>query len=171
MKNQFIQRTRVGVAGNLINQLMANNGSIPEVGKGATRLHYSDRTCYEVIKVSEDGKTVELEALDAEWDKTKEGGIGHQNWILKPTGRFSTLVWRHNAWRFKVQSVRFVKEIREKTETLHLKDILTQDQIDAVYNTNDDHMNVVEGITEQYFEYNKVNIIFGRKDYYYDWEF
>lgn len=49
---------------------MGNNQTIPVVGEGATSLHYSDRTCYEVIEVSEDLKTVKLEALDAEWDRT-----------------------------------------------------------------------------------------------------
>ena len=59
--------------------MMSNNISIPEVGKGATQLHYSDRTCYEVIEVSKDGMSAKLEALDAEWDKSLPGGEGHQN--------------------------------------------------------------------------------------------
>lgn len=70
---------------------MSNNASLPVVGKGATQLHYSDRSCYEVIEVSKDGKTVILEYLEAKWDSTKQGGQGHQNWILEPTGQHKTL--------------------------------------------------------------------------------
>lgn len=108
---KFKQRTKIGVAGSFFNQLMSNNSSVPEVGKGATLMHYSDRSCLEVIEVSKDGKTVKLEELDAEWDKTKPGGIGHQNWILKPTGRFVTISWRHNAWRRKHQKIVFTEKL------------------------------------------------------------
>jgi hypothetical protein len=86
--SNFKQRAKVGVAGSFFNQLMSNNQSIPEVGKGATEMHYTDRTCYEVVEVSEDLKTVRLQYLDAKWDKTKEGGMGHQNWILEPRDQF-----------------------------------------------------------------------------------
>jgi len=34
MEKQKIQRAKVGVAGSFFNQLMSNNASIPEVGKG-----------------------------------------------------------------------------------------------------------------------------------------
>ena len=112
MKNtQFVQKAKVGVAGNFFNQLMSNNASTPEVGRGATEMHYTDRTCYEVISVSDDLKTVRLEALDAEIDpaylKSLNGRdcTGHQNWIFKPTGRFLTVVYRHGAWRSKLASL------------------------------------------------------------------
>jgi hypothetical protein len=64
-KTKFQQRAKVGVAGSFHNQLMSNNATLPEVGKGATELHYTDRTCYEVIEVSEDKMTVKLERLEA----------------------------------------------------------------------------------------------------------
>ena len=159
------QRHKVGVAGSFQNQMMANNSSLPEVGKGATRLHYSDRSCYEVIEVSEDGKTVKLEALDAEWDKTKEGGMGHQNWILNPTGRFLTVQWRHNAWRVKSQKVMFTEKY---AETLGASFYESEDYKKVMV---DGEMVVVDGITELKTEWYKINILFGVKDYHYDWEF
>lgn len=166
------QKAKVGVAGSFINQMMKNNSSLPEVGKGATRLHYSDRTCYEVIEVSKDGKTVKLEALDAVADKSAPLEQGHQNWILNPTGHFSTIVWRHNAWRFKVEVITFTKEFCEKHEGVSsYARQLTEEQKLAVYAGNVRPQNVVEGITELVTEYNKVNILFGTKDYYYDWSF
>ena len=166
------QRARVGVAGSFFNQLMSNNSSVPEVGKGATQLHYTDRSCYEVVEVSNDGKTVKLEHLDAEWDKNKWGGEGHQNWILKPTGRFATVVWRHNAWRQKGTEITFTKEFREKYEgEACYATRLTKEQRAAVYDGDVWPRNVVEGITERKTIYQKINIIFGVKDYYYDWSF
>lgn len=170
----FRQKAKIGVAGSFFNQLMANNASLPEVGKGATQLHYTDRTCYEVIEVSKDHKTVKLEILDAKADPTKENGMGHQNWILEPTGQFITVVWRHNAWRVKSNVVKFTKEFREKAEQAgHFSParFLTDEQRQAVYGDDILPRNVVEGITKAAVQYEKIQLIFGRKDYYYDWSF
>ncbi len=166
------QRARVGVAGSFFNQLMANNESIPVEGKGATELHYTDRTCYEVIEVSEDGKTARLERLEAEWDKTKEGGCGHQNWILKPTGQFITVVWRFSSWYQKYKAVKFTKAFEAKNlAEVSFARILTDEQRLAVYGGEVRPKNVVEGITELRTEYSKIKLLFGEKDYYYDWSF
>ncbi len=168
----FVQKSKVGVAGSFINQMMSNNSSLPEVGKGATRLHYSDRSCYEVIEVSKDLKTVKLESLNAEWDRTKSGGMGHQNWLLKPTGHFITLVWRFNAWYQKGTSVGFTKEFEQKHQGVYsYAQQLTEDQRKAVYAGEVRPKNIVEGITEQKTVYSKIDILFGSKDYYYDWSF
>ena len=167
----FRQKAKIGVAGSFFNQLMSNNASLPEVGKGATQLHYTDRTCYEVIEVSKDHKTVKLEILDAKADPTKENGMGHQNWILEPTGQFITVVWRHNAWRIQNKIVRFTKEFEAKATTFALAKSLTEEQQKAVYGDHIHPMNVVPGITEEAYTYEKINILFGKKDYYYDWSF
>ena len=165
MKKQFKQKAKVGVAGLFQNQMMGNNSTLPEVGKGATQLHYSDRSCYEVIEVSEDFKTVKLECLDAEWDRTKANGQGHQNWILKPTGQYITVVWKWGAWRIKGQKIMFTEQYAEKLGS-------------KFYGSEDyekchagGKLIVVEGITELVTEYNKISLLFGVKDYHYDWEF
>ena len=171
------QRSKVGVAGNLINQLMANNASLPEIGKGATELHYSDRTCYEVIEVSPDGKTVKLEALDAEWDQTKPGGMGHQNWILKPTGRYKTIVWRQGAWRTVQTEYVFTDEFKAKSQKPSAGLNLTPEEKLQVYGDPNSAgytcwpIRVVPGITREKKTYNVIKILFGVKDYRYDWEF
>jgi hypothetical protein len=170
--------------GNLINRIMGNNDILPEVGKGATLLHYTDRTCYEVIEVSKDFKTVKLESLNAKIDPeylAKMNGrdvMGHQNWVFEPTGHFSTVVWRHNAWRSKSKVVTFTKEFiamcernTKKGEYLAYAKHLTPEQHEQVYGNDVRPQNVVEGITFEKFEYHKLNLIFGRKDYYYDWSF
>lgn len=169
----FQQKAKVGVAGNLINQLMANNSTLPEVGKGATELMYSDRHCYEVIEVSEDYKTVKIESLSAKHDPSKEGGMGHQNWILEPTGQFSTVVWRNNKWKVKSTIIDWTKEFCKKADATgkNYYQVLTEEEFAAVYGEEIRPSNIVEGITEYKTVYNPIKLIWGTKDYRYDWEF
>lgn len=171
------QRSKVGVAGSFINQMMANNATLPKVGEGATQLHYSDRTCYEVVEVSEDGKTVKLESLNAVWDKTKPGGMGHQNWVFENTGRFSTVIWRNNAWRTKTRSIVFTKEMIDKAAEngfyspaayVYKTD---RELHEKIYKGDTWPQTVIEGITREKFEYPAIKLLFGVKDYYYDWSF
>ena len=160
---------------------MSNNSSVPEVGKGATAMHYSDRSCFEVIEVSADGKTAKLEALNAKWDKTKPGGEGHQNWILEPTGNFRTVTWRNNAWKVVCNVINFTKEFEKECDdkgissrAQYLKDNYPEAYA-KIYNPNSPRYPhpgaVVEGFTKEAKEYHKVNILFGTKEYYYDWSF
>lgn len=172
-----IQKRKVGVAGSFINQMMGNNASLPVVGEGATILHYSDRDCAEVIEVSADGKTARLESLSARWDETKSGGMGHQNWILEPTGHFFTVTWRNNAWRTIGKEVTFTPEFLKKCESddgsypaLWLRNNAPEIS-KQIYDGNPWPQNVVEGYTKQRTVYHKISIIFGRKDYHYDWSF
>jgi len=171
------QKAKVGGAGSFFNQLMSNNSTVPEIGKGATQIHYSDRTCYEVVEVSEDGKTVKLQYLEASCDKSLGCGEGHQNWILTPTDSFMTVTWRHNAWRIASKIVDFTNEYRKNCEEngieyigLHLRKN-NPTLSDLIYDGNIYPYNVVEGYTEEKTVYSKINIIFGQKNYYYDWEF
>jgi len=168
----FKQTKKVGVAGSFINQMMGNNSSIPEVGKGATRLHYSDRTCYEVVEVSEDKMSAKLEILEAEWNKNLPGGEGHQNWILKPTGNFCTVVWRNNSWKVKGTEIHFTKSfVEQHKDAISYSRLLTEEQRQLIYKGDVHPCGVVEGITERKIVYSKIELLFGVKDYYYDWSF
>lgn len=173
---KFNQKAKVGVAGSFINQMMSNNDTIPKVGKGATKLHYTDRTCFEVIEVSADCKTARLEYLKAELDQSLGGGHGHQNWVLKPTGSFITVTWRQGAWRVVCKEVVFTDEFVKDCETKGIKFIGrwmrdNPELADKIYDGDVRPKNVVDGYTKEKTTYNKINIIFGIKDYYYDWSF
>lgn len=170
MNEQFQQKAKVGTAGSFINQMMSNNNSIPEVGKGATELMYSDRRCYEVIEVSPDKKTVKLESLDAV-GKGENLQMGHQSWELKPTGHYFTVVWKWKAWRRKVRVVKFTQEFIDKCDSYSYSQALTPELRQQVYGGDVRPQNVVEGITYETFEYPKIKLIFGVKDYHYDWSF
>lgn len=173
------QTHKVGVAGSFFNQMMSNNSSTPEVGKGATQMHYTDRTCYEVVEVSADGKSARLEYLNAEWDKTLGGGQGHQNWVLVPTGRFVTVIWRQGAWRTVGTEIVFTDEFVKDCESKGINFIgiylrkNNPELADKIWGTEGSvrPQNVVEGYTKEKKTYNKINILFGTKEYYYDWSF
>jgi hypothetical protein len=159
------QAAKVGVSGSLINQMMSNNATLPEIGKGATQLLYTDRRCYEVIEVSPDYKTVKLEYLEATADPNKPNQMGDQNWILKPTGQYMTVVWRYGAWYIKSKVIDYTKQFKQNN--------LPETKIANIYEYYDENANLklIEGITEEKYVYSKISLIFGRKDYYYDWSF
>lgn len=172
-KETFRQRAKVGVAGSFNNQLMSNNSTLPVVGKGATEMHYTDRSCYEVIEVSKDYKTVKMEVLEAEWDKSKGGGMGHQNWILKPTGRFFHVYWKYGAWRTKRVEMLYEDAYYEAYEKRQKEVGYKQAHAEMIAPLFDDNGNLkfVEGKTKQKTNWDKMKLLFGVKDYHYDWEF
>lgn len=158
------QTAKVGGSGSFFNQLMSNNSTIPIVGKGATQMHFSDRTCFEVVEVSKDGKIVKLQHLRAQ-PETAGSQIGHQDWIFEELDRFTTIKWRYNAWRKKVEEIVYTDSFLELIKNNSVK---FEDYEDEIYNENGDKI-VVEGKTELKVEWHKINILFGVKDYHYDW--
>lgn len=173
-----IQKHKIGVAGSFTNQCLSNNSTTPVVGEGATRMHYTDRSCYEVLSVSEDGKTAVLLDLTATADKSKSlGQHGHQEWILTPTGNTTTVTWRNNAWRIVGQEIEYTKEYIQQCKEQGITCIglwlykNDPELFNKIYGTHPFPKNVVEGITKSKKTYSKINIVFGIKDYYYDWSF
>lgn len=154
------QKREVGVAGGFINQMMGNNSTLPVVGEGATQLGHSDRYPRQVVEVSKDFKRVKLEKYSARHNPGTQGGQGHQNWLLEPTGNFMTVVWKWGSWKIETKMVRFVKDFQG---------LLDEDQKKSVYGEEYYPQNVVEGITEKYTEYSKISILFGQMENYYDW--
>jgi hypothetical protein len=180
MQNSVKRQTaKVGVAGSFFNQLMSNNDTLPQVGQGATELHYTDRSVYEVVEVSEDGNTCKIESLQAVANPETANGHGHQNWIFKPTGHYKTLVWRKDAWYQKYVEVvfepSFVKKCRAEGIDyigMHLRKN-NPELANQIWGTEGRPypQNVVAGYTKAKTSYQKIKILFGQKDYYYDWSF
>lgn len=167
MKTEFVQKKKVGVAGSFINQMMGNNSSLPEVGKGATILKYSDREVAEVVEVSADYKTVKMERLSTSWDNTLPGGCGHQNWKHEPTGSFFELHWRNGAWRRKFIEIVWVDEFYKKFIDTDRNFRVTHSEL---WDENG-MFQVVPGKSRQKVNWIKTEVLFGVKDYYYDWSF
>jgi len=166
-----VQRTPFK-GGSVHNYLMSNNATLPVVGKGATEMLYSDRRVYEVVKVSDDGKEVTLERLDTVADKTMPCEMGHQNWVHNPTGQFFTIVWRNGAWRNVVTQVIWDELFYANTMDKMVHGSESYKQImNECWDDKNDTLKVIPGKTRIKMSYPKINILFGVKNYYYDWEF
>jgi hypothetical protein len=97
------QNTKLGKdTGSFFNYLMANSMSVPEVGKGATILHWSDRSAYFVNVVSADGKKVILErakAVRADGNGMSDSQRYKYERANSSTAEIVTITFRHGKWR------------------------------------------------------------------------
>lgn len=165
------QKQKVGVSGSLINQLMGNNSTLPEVGKGATQLHYTDRTCYEVIEVSEDKTWAKLQRLEAKADPSKNNEMGHQNWVFEPTNNFVEVVWRRNSWQFRTKVIKLETHLLDAYVASSYSSEFFNKNLKPLCNESGRYDKVVAGKTKEVYQYEKVSLLFGVKNYYYDWSF
>jgi len=155
--------------GSFTNYLMGNNSSTPEVGKGATLLSYSDRHPAEVLEVSADGKRCVIREMNHK-AKANAEGMGHQDWELTPNpdGYKRTLLYRNGAWREVIENVVFEPIFSDQFKTT--TDLWIRCGELGLYDDNND-LKLVKGFTKVTRIYPKVNILFGRAEYHYDWEF
>lgn len=155
--------------GSFTNYLMGNNSSTPEVGKGATLLSYSDRHPAEVLEVSADGKRCVIREMDHK-AKPNSGGMGHQEWDIlpNPNGYKRTLIYRNGAWRDVIETIVFEPEFERQFN--HMTDLWIRCKELDLYD-DDNNLKLVKGFTKVTRRYSKVNILFGRAEYHYDWEF
>ncbi len=148
--------------GSFINMLMSSNSSIPEVGKGATVLLWTDRHAYEVIEVSKDKKRVVIQRYLPE--RVDDLGMSEsQDYKYeKLNGYNETVVWKWGSWKFERDELKVIDEdyfySRPRAE------------IEASYD-EDGIMIHQEGLTKWGKRYDKVNIVFGVKREYYDYSF
>lgn len=167
-------KSRIGFkeTGSFVNLMMGNNNSIPVEGEGATVLLWSDRHTYKVIEFDEAKKMCRIQRYRAE--RVDNYGMSDCQ-IYKYeelTEEQMTVVFRNNAWRMKVRQIRFKKEwIAKQPECRSFAKLLTQEQREEIYDGCAFPQRVVEGMTEEYFTYPKINIIFGVLDEYYDFSF
>lgn len=160
--------------GNLTNRLEEGrnlSGSEIKVGDDVTMYHYSDRTCYYVTFV-ENQKRIKVRRYYVCADKSKPGGMGHQDWVyfktLKERDEYCNLlplrtdeeyaqIDREETWVF-----RYGKWQRE----YRLEELLHPD---AYSKREVEHFNK-HGWVNTYGDLSG-KVSFGRRDYYYDWEF
>ena len=164
------QTRKVGVAGCLHNQIMGNNSSIPKVGEGATILHYSDRSAYEVLDVSEDGNSCVIRQMKCKFIGDSYGDERYE-YLSNNEAQKSTLEWneKKKCWGSVSYHVQIIKSLQKKYyEKYGYKwiDIFLSD-----YSLTRDDLSekkLIKGITKQYKEFNKVSVIFGMMEEYQD---
>ncbi len=171
------QTRKVGVAGGFINQMMGNNSTNPEVGKGATILMYSDRHAYEVTEVSEDGNKCKIRAMEC---KFIGSGYGDERYSYKSNleSQESNLEWndKKGCWGYTCTKVQIIKALVNKLFkeygygwAKHLPNgVKYDDLVVGEFAGVSTELKLVKGITKEYKLFDKVSIIFGVMEQYRD---
>lgn len=160
------------IQGSIHNSMMANNASLPEVGKGATQLHWSDRDPYEVLEVSKDGKSCTIQALKVNWEGC-EPYSGYANITDELTSVPIKLVYKWKAWRVAREVFVYTDKWLARSGGFGAS-YLSDEQNKLVYGEQGTEewtgmpIRVVEGITYKKMEYNVIKILFGSKSHYRD---
>lgn len=145
--------------GSFINMMMSQNCTLPEVGKGATVLLWTDRHAYEVMEVSDDKKRVVVQQYNAKRIDNL-GMSDQQDYEYKELNGYNeVIVWKWGAWRWEMEVIKFINP-----------PIGYQKEYDKYYDENGRLM-LVEGVTKKAKEWRKVNILWGVKDEHYDFNF
>ena len=179
MKTAVKRQTRkVGVAGGFINQMMGNNATQPEVGKGATILSYSDRHAYEVTEVAEDGLSCVIREMDTK-NIGEAYGDERYEYASNEENHTYNLRWNEKraCWGKVGSSVQIIKALAKKLDKQYgfgwtkflpngvdYSDLFIKENEDNFYN----QMKVVKGITKEYKNFEKISIIFGVMEQYRD---
>lgn len=158
--------------GSFMNWIMSSNSSMPEIGMGATELHWTDRTPWEVIDISRDGKKVTIRSMSHDaLPEARQIGCGHQEWDIKPNpdGEVRTLEWKWGAWRYKT-SQHIITEQWEKANDSN-REYMSKDDYWAWRNYTSENKHLFPELFKLKYEWNQMRIVFGRAEYYYDWSF
>lgn len=169
MTTTNVQKAQLETAGSLVNFILGNNATAPVIGAGATILHYTDRHAYEVLDVSLCGKYCKIQRYAPK--RVPNTQAESQEYVYDElTGKAIELVWRRGAWRRKYETVEF--------EPAFLADYDSAPQTHERWceyfvplRNEDGSYKVIEGKTFLKVNYDKINIIFGTRQEYYDYSF
>jgi hypothetical protein len=182
MENTILKQERkVGVAGGFINQIMGNNSSTPIVGEGATILHYSDRSAYEVIEVSNEGMSCTIRKMDCNFIGSSYGDERYTYKSNKENEKMN-LEWnsKKSSWGVVYYSIEIIKSLVKKYNKEHgwggtdvllaSKGLQLDDLFDKTQNIDTYHksMKIIKGLTKEYRNFNPISIIFGLMEEYRD---
>ena len=169
------QSRKVGVAGGFFNQIMGNNITVPVVGEGATILHYSDRSAYEVISVDEDSASCVIRAMDC---KYVGSGIGDEKYEYSsnPDGITSTVTWsdKKQCWGQVSKSIEIIKSLQKRLFNEHgyewtkFLPVPYDELVDGGWLGVHTRYKLVKGVTKEYTNFYPISIIFGVMEKYRD---
>lgn len=150
--------------GSMVNHLISACGTPPEEGKGATELLWSDRKAYEVLLVSPDKKTAYIQAY-VKKRIDKNGLSENQEYLYDQLeGPIKELVYRKNNWYVKTEIIEFTSEYNSI-----ISQAPKEEQDKLIADCFCSHTIIyVPGKTRKVSKYNKINIIFGVKEFYQD---
>ena len=170
--------------GNLTNRIEEghnfNSDKQIHVGDDLTKYYWSDRTCYYVTDVI-DQKHIKIKKYHICADHSKEGGMGHQNWMYFKTRK------EENDYLKQFFTDRDYPEDHQETPEIELvyrygkwKEVSTYTDLNGTNDfgvpfkdflfTKNDIKKLEEG--KPVYKYNDFgSISFGVRDYYYDYSF
>lgn len=161
--------------GNLTNRLEEGRQDKPiSIGDDITMYLWSDRHCYYVTEVI-DQKHIKVKPYHVCADKSKPGGMGHQDWLYFKSlkERDDYLGWgndseeyyeindREEAWAFRYNKWMREWTIREDSPNFLGREFCTDKELAALDK---------KGYYKSYSDLSG-KVSFGVRDYYYDWEF
>ena len=167
-----------------------------EVGTDITMYYWSDRTCYYITRVV-DQKHIFVKQYDVVADRSKEGGMGHQNWVYFKTRKECNAYLRsfgldaeenptetcEQEWCFRYGHwnlvIRYNLEGYNKALELARGDCSHPEDEDCVRRVAQYYFRVSDEDLEKILagkevvKYTRIpnGISFGVRDYYYDWSF
>jgi hypothetical protein len=153
--------------GSLMNLVMGNNDTLPQVGKGCTLLMWTDRHAYEVMEVSEDSKRVVIQKYVPKRLDTNAYSENQNYEYSTLSGSCDVIVWKWGAWRRENKTIQFTEEYAKTIGP----SFFGSEEHAILYPNNATHPILIDGKTELKVSYEKVNIIWGVKDEYYDYSF
>lgn len=150
--------------GSLTNYLIGNSkDQTPIVGQGATELRWTDRQAYEVLEVSEDGKSCIIQSCGEHRIDNGDYFTEDQEYSYTPDERFPKieLVFKYGSWRRKIKTIDFCSE--------EIANLPLKSKIDlGLFQDSGVGLKLVEGFTKIKTSYDKINIKFGIKQSYRD---
>lgn len=160
MSTEKVQRGKL--QGSFMNYAMSNNKTLPKVGKGATRLLYSDRNAYQVMEVSEDGSRVVLRRCNSKRIDNNGFFSESQKYDYSELSKRETVVvWRNNRWREEIKKIVLTKEAIERDMSYEEKKSL------GLFDKHGDWQ-LVDGLTKEKKVYEDFPVLWGVQDEYRD---
>lgn len=173
------QTLNIKNSGSFVNWMMANNNTLPEVGKGATELMWSDREPYQVTWVSDDKTECIIQPINAKRIDKNGMSESQQYDYSEVLDCKIHLVWRKKqggCWCKKSKEIRFVpkfvKQWEEENKQMFFGSSISKELKEQIYTDGSYYPNnIIKGITKEYTKYSKMNIRFGYATKYYDFSF
>ncbi|MFW6311272.1 MAG: hypothetical protein ACOC1K_03450 [Nanoarchaeota archaeon] len=155
--------------GSMINHLMSNNDTKPEVGKGCTLLHWTDREAWEVIEVRKNDKEVVIQKYNPKRIDNNGMSDAQEYEYSELTDAKKTLVYKWGSWKERSETIVFEENILQKyrggQKLFDEYEKRGGKYINNVINT------LIPGMTKKKVSYNKVSVLWGVKREYYDYSF
>ena len=167
-----MSRTAVGMklgkeTGSVMNWLKSHNNTVPVVGTGATHLMWTDRHAYSVMWFSGDGGQVTLRRDRAERCDNLGMSDSQKYAYHDEKGSIVNLVRRTDGWRQVIEEIVLTKDFSKKLSEMDADTKATE--IRTVFKDAD--LILVKGKTRIKNRFEKFNVIFGKRDEYYDYSF